>query len=400
MVGSIISIIIAALLWKLPLPETADPYTVALLMTALTIPALIVFPFVWLWVWFPMQKAEENTTPHIVQLFHKDKLIIFTKVMMIAFPLITFAFLYEILFQHTIGKTWIVMVWVILWGASTDSMFRFIRRVTGYLDPFVVVGLFTEQAKLAIENNQESDLCSWIDALCDVAIKGIQRHNTSISVQALDEEQEIASYYLNASKSIAHPEQDAKSEALGISDKVNFTMFYIYQRLEMIFDHALDNKLDMLCNSFMADIGKIIINAAKYDITMALPPIHLLNRTARKAQNAGFENVSLTASCTSLEVAKGIVNDIDVRYYKLTETFLVLINGMETLAKTSFQRDKATNLDALVQPFFEMKVLFNDPKVRDHQDTPAIVATLDRIIGEFEALRQVLTTMPPKKDSL
>ena len=93
MVGSIISIIIAALLWKHPLPEAADPYTVALLMTALTIPALIVFPFVWLWVWSPMQKAEENTTPHIVQLFHKDKLIIFTQVMMIAFPLMTFAYL-------------------------------------------------------------------------------------------------------------------------------------------------------------------------------------------------------------------------------------------------------------------------------------------------------------------
>lgn len=397
MTGKILSIITAAFLLSHPLSHSLDPTVLAILMLVFTVALTLVFPIVSAFVWVPLLTTEQSTSPHIIELYHKDGAIKTARVCIIALPIITFAILTDLMFLKSIDKVWSIAIWTVLWGISFDALFSFIKQVTVYLDPFLVLELFTKQAKVAIQNNHEANLCTWIDALSESTAKGIQSHRSSFCMQAISEQQTIISLFFDAYKSIAHREQDAESKALGIDNKVNFTLFYTYQRLEMIFDRALHNNSDLICICFMTNLGKIIISAAKYDISMTPNPTHLLVESALKAQAAGHEKIAVTASCTLLEVASTILKEVDLQYCSILEPFLAMINGILAISKNSFQKDKTINILLLAKPFMDLKLAFNDPKVKDHLDTAAIVAHLDHIIGEFDALRLVMATMPKKR---
>ena len=48
-----------------------------------------------------------------------------------------------------------------------------------------------------------------------------------------------------------------------------------------------------------------------------------------------------------------------------------------------------------MQPFKDLRALFQSEKAKDHQDTPVILQNIDRVLGEFEALQMVMSTIPP-----
>ena len=92
------------------------------------------------------------------------------------------------------------------------------------------------------------------------------------------------------------------------------------------------------------------------------------------------------------------MNDIDIKYLEIRDPYLSIINGLEVLAKGTFKRDKTTNIAILMQPFKDLKVLFQSEKAKEHQDTPVIMQNIDRVLGEFEALQMVMNTIPPIPD--
>lgn len=103
----------------------------------------------------------------------------------------------------------------------------------------------------------------------------------------------------------------------------------------------------------------------------------------------------MTASCVLSEVANQLLTEIDVTYLELQDPFLSIINGLEIIAKGEFQRNKSINIAILEQPFKELKTLFEQGKVKDHPDTPVIMQNINRVLGEFDALRLVMATRPP-----
>jgi len=394
MIGTLIGIIIA-IFWVLhPLAHETNTIFMSAIIVVVAIPILIINFLSQMWAWVPLQKAERNSTPRILEMFRTDKRIIFAGIWLMAFPIISFGLVSDLLYFHQFNPTIVLAVWVILLGITLDILRSHIHRITSYLNPFIVVNLFTQQAKIAISNNKEIDLCHWIDALSEVAVKGIQQHSTSIGNLALNEQQEIATLFLEASKSLAHPDQDTQTKSLGITDKVSYVMIYMYQRIDMVFGKAIHNRLETTCSHIIVVLGKIAISAAKYDVSLASAPLRFLGKCAKIAQDEGFEETTLTALCTFYEVAKTILNDIDLQYYMIKDTFLSIINGMETLAKGDFRRNKEMDLNLLMQPFRDLLVLFDNPKVKNHQDAPIIISNIKRVLGEFEALQMVMATMP------
>jgi hypothetical protein len=123
--------------------------------------------------------------------------------------------------------------------------------------------------------------------------------------------------------------------------------------------------------------------------------LRFLGKLAKRAQDEGLEETALKASCILSEVAKAIMNDVDIKYLEIKDSYLSIINGLEVLAKGTFKRDKSTNISFLMQPFKDLKELFQSEKARDHQDTPVIMQNIDRVLGEFEALQLVMSTIPP-----
>lgn len=396
MIGTIFSIIIAVLLLLNPMLEQSN-INVTLLSVAMIAAAtlfLFVIPAGIALSWLPLQKAEQNATPRILEMYRKDTYIRLTTAWLILFPLATFALAIDALYMNILDKKLLFAIWIVLLGIAIDATHQRFKRVLSYLNPFSVIEMFTKEAKECIQNERELDLCHWIDALSEIAIKAIQRHSTSLSNASLYEQQQIARLFFQSSKSISHHTQDKQSKELGIIDKVSYTMFYLYQRLELEFDKALKNNLEPTCSQIIVILGKITVDAAKYDISMASPPLHFLGKFAKKAQENDLSETVLKASCTLLEVARTIINDIDITYLEIKDPFLTIINSMEELAKGAFRKDKAMNISLLIQPFLELKEMFSTDKLKQHQDGPIIIQNIDRVLGEFEALQMVMNTLP------
>lgn len=396
MIGTLFSIILAILLWFNPHIHELNPEMMTrVLMISASLGLLLLLPLGFMFSWVPLQKAEMNSTPRVLEMFHKDKRVLLTSSWLVVFALATFAFASDIIFPSLSQKPWFFPAWIVLLGISTDAILGFLKRVLSYVNPFAVIKMFTKQAKVDIQNNRELDLCDSIDALAEMSIKGIEKHSTSICHAALEEEQQIIKQFLLASKSIAHVTQDAETKSMGITDKVSYTLFYLYQRLDIIFGKALKNQLEPTCSNIITLLGKISIDAAKYDVSLASAPLRFIGKCGKRAQDQGLEESAVTASCVLLEVAKEMISEIDLTYYEIKDPFLSIINGLEVMSKEAFKRDKTMNITLLMQPFKDLRTLFENEKIKTHQDTPVIVQNIDRVLGEYEALLIVMNTIPP-----
>jgi hypothetical protein len=398
MVGTLISLIIALGIHFSKIGQDTIPNIsiIGIILIAVATLFLFIPTLILALAWSPLQQAELNLTPKVSDHFKNDFSIRLVSIILILFPLLTYLIALDVLFLKVLSNDIVLPIWIVLLGISLDAMQYLIRRVFGYLDPFYVAQLFTHEAHKSILNNQELELCNWIDALSEIAIKAIQRTSTSLCSQVCSELQKIINIFFESSKNIAYPSQDAETKSMGIGDRVSYTLFFLLQRLEMINDKAVEQKLEPVCSNLEAVLGKIAISATKCDISM---PAYVLNYMGRLSVNAlqhGMPEVGSKTICILLEVAKGILTDIDITYMELQDPFNSLIAQLHAISKEMFRQNKNISVKILAQPFRELKALFTDnEKVAKHQDTPAILTSIDRILGEYDALESVMRTMPP-----
>ena len=302
-------------------------------MIAIAIPFLFFIPVGLMISWTPMLMAEQHSTPRIMDMFRKDFHMRFAYAWLVIFGLATLVLALDALYGQTISKTWLFAIWIVLLGITLDIGRHFVRRIIEYLNPFAVVKMFSKEGKDAIKDEREMDLCQWLDGLFEIAIKSIQRSSTALANTALGEQQDLARIFLESSKSISHHAQDKQTKEYGISDKVTYTMFYLYQRFDMTFEKALKDRLEPTCSYIVTLLGKISVDAAKLDISLASAPLRFLGKLAKRAQDEGLEETALKSSCILTEVAKTIMNDVDIKYLEIRDPYLSIINGLEVLAK-------------------------------------------------------------------
>lgn len=398
MIGTLIAIIIALLLDFSSIGRETTPNLTAMGIIIVAAATLFLFlpSLAIAFSWSPLQKAEQNLTPHVIDLYLKDNHLRLLNIILLLFPLVSFAIAIDILFLDLVNKNVMLSAWIILLGISLDALRQLMRRISSYLDPFYVVTYFTHEANKSIQNDRQVDLCNWIDSLSEVAMRSVQRSSTSLCIQVNDELQHIFRLYLQSSKSISHRSvQDQKTKALGIEDWASYTLFFLLQRLEMINTKASEMRLEPICSNIVTVMGKIIIDAAKYDISMPGYPLHFIGKFAVAAQNKGLQDVGPKAVLTLLEVAKTILAEIDVTYAELQEPFFSLISQMNEITKEMFRQDKTLSIKLLTQPFHDLKDLFKSEKMANHQDTPAILQKIDGVLAEYDALENVMRAVPP-----
>lgn len=396
MIATLVSLLIAAFIIFNPFLAEGqiEASALARVVGYIAIPFLFFLPFCLAMTWLPLQKAERNITPRVLDMFSKDRWLRFACVWLLVFPLLSLFLAFIISSVPPFGKALPFAVWIALFGLALDAAYYFVRKVLSYLNPYAVASMFTQEAKKSIQDERSLDLCEWIDALSEVSLKSIQEHSIALCNTTLDEQGQIARLFLNSSKSISHRTEDKQSQAMGIADEVSYTMFYLYQRLDMAFDSALKKKLEPVCSHIISILGKIAVDAAKYDITIASPPLRFLGKFSARAQADGLEEVPIKASCLLLEIAKVILEEIDVTYLEIKDPFLSIINNLEEMSKTAFRRDKSISIPLLIQPFLDLKELFKGEKIAAHQDAPVIMQNIDRVLGEFQALQMVMNTLP------
>lgn len=397
MIGTIISLIFAIYLYFMMVARgvTADLPYVSYLLLAVGVLFVLIPPIVRTFMWSPLQNSEFHLSPHVTELYQKDINLSFTQIILLIFPLITFFFAIDLLVLHSIDRTILVPVWVLLLGISLDALYHMIKRSTSYLDPLSVVERFTRAARKNIQDEQELEFCNWIDALSEVGIRSIQRSSTSLCNHVSNEMQQLTRQFLESVKSISYQEQDKETKAMGISDKITYTLFYVLQRLEIINNKAAEQKLEPVCSNVVTVVGKIIVAAAKLDVSLMTYPLPFFGRFVLTAQRHGMNEVGTKATCLLSEVAKLIIKDIDLTYAELQEPFFTLINQLSEITKEMFRQDKNINIQLLKQPFQDLKALFQQEKMAAHPDAGPIIQRIDAALAEYEALETVLRTLPP-----
>ncbi|KAF3361968.1 Uncharacterized protein PHSC3_001526 [Chlamydiales bacterium STE3] len=335
----------------------------------------------------PLQVASQQITPRLFCLYKKDRLLLCALIGALLLPFLAILMIF-------LKPPYLTSLWIVFCGIGIDLLVLMLRRTLHYLDPFQVVKMLTHDTRKDIENNKVAELCDNIDAFSEMAIVSINRNSISLGNEAISELRHITTIFLDSYKSLGHVDESKELKKLGIKDTVQFILFYILQRFSMVFDHSLKNRLETVCSAIITALGKTAVSAAKYDISMAIYPIHFLSRLGQEAQTQGFQEIGVKTSLTLLEIVKAITKEFDVSYLELQPPFLSIVNTLDAIAKETFRRDKKTNIRILLQPFLDMKELFGTEKMAKHQDTPIIVQNIDRVINEFETLQSVLTAMP------
>lgn len=392
MISTLVMLVVAVFLYLSGMSKAVIQNVILIDVLFISIPCvlLLVSAFAWISSWPSLQQGEQQLTPRISNLFLKDFSLRMARAMLLLFLIYS---LTGVLFVTLLGNDILLLIWLVLFGVALDSLHYLLRRISGYFDPFRVVVMFGHQANKSIQQGKEQELLNWIEALAEVGFKAVQRSNISLVNNVCNELQRTARIFLEASKSIAHIEESGKKTEG--SDEVSYTIGFILQRLEMINDKAAEIQLEAVCSNVSSAIGKIAISAAKCDISLPAYPIYCLGRSAVVAVQHGLLEVGTKATFILLEVAKGMVNDIDITYAELQEPFFSLVAQLNEIAREMFKQDKSISIKVLMQPFRDLKELFSSEKLAGHPDTPAILKSIDAVIQEYDTLETVMRTIPP-----
>lgn len=396
MVGSVIGLILGLFtVFSSVDPSIAANHSFGILLTTFPFGILLIYAHLYGSLLPSLQKAEQNSTPRILELFKMDPYLGFYHLGLLLFPLSALALGFDAMILYSISFKYLLAIWFLFIGVSLDLLFLFQRRILSYLNPYMVVQLFRLAAKRSIQNDKEADLCEWLDALGDIENRSIDKGGSSLCNEALNEQHTIIRAFLEASKSLSHVTLNKQAKSFGAKDRVTFTLFYLFQRLEMIFDKALERRNEPICSNVLTVFGKITIDAAKYDISLASYPLQYIGKLSVKAHQQRLQDIGLKAVCLYLELAKAILTELDITYMELQEPFFTMIHHLDELTKETFKQNKDMPIKALKSPFYDLRQMFMEGKAATQQDSSIIIADIDRVIAEFDALEIVLKTIPP-----
>lgn len=393
MIGSLFGILAALFLIYRPIEL---PLNILIpLMIAVPLILLVITNMRLALAWSPLQKATKSVTPHLLNLFKKDRVLSVVTGWFFIFNIVSFIMALNIYTVNSYYQNVFTAIWMLFFGISFDCLQITFKRICNYLNPFAILDNFEKAGIRDIQNDHDIDFYDQIDAISETAVKGMENKTPFLTKYALKNIQNLSRIFLESSKSLTHRETDKEMQSLGVKDKVTYTLSYILQRIDSIFQKALSDKSETVLNSIVTETGKIAIHSANCDISLSLYPLINLGKFATKAVENKFQNVGILALCTLREIAKEIVSGQDLTYMEIQESFLCLIGQMENISKELFKLDKTTKIMILIEPFIEIKELFEGDKMMNHQDKEVIVKDLERVIGEFQILDSVMRTMPP-----
>lgn len=393
MKATLFSILLAIVLWFTPLDGDLTT-TFNLLLLGFPALLLVVFPLVYAASWLPLQKGEQNMTPRLIEMFEGDRTRKMAAAALTLFPLLSIAFFIALNHIGQIDKSILFMIWLILLGGVFDCAQSYLSRLTAYINPFQATQFFKDKAKSNIKQDQLDSLIDNIDALSEMALRALERLNTSLATQTIGELREIGDFLMKSAKGFVILNEETKNREEKHVDKVSYALFYLINRLEMIHEKASYRGLEPLSSQVLSALGRVTISAAHYDLSLVTYPILTLGRAALLALQEKLKEGAIKGQIILLEVAKGILKESDLTYMELKAPFFTLIDNLDKISKEIFKQDKNIPIQTLIQPFLQLKEILNDPRITNHQDYVVIQKEIDRTLAEYSALQAVLSSMP------
>lgn len=395
MIMTLIALVLA-LLFEFFTPESLvldKVYTILFLLTGGT---TILFAALFINVQFlaPIQQLEQSLVPNLAKLLRKDMPLRLNRFILFGFPLFSYAVALTFAASPPDYKFHLVIIWFFLFGFALDLLRETWTRFLYFLSPSFLVDHFEAEAKEGIRNDKEDLLWESLDNLSEISLRSAEKSQLAISTQAIRSFPPVMHTFFEATKSISHVRRNDSIDKKTGLDETSYTLFYLLQRLELIYDKALKNRLETVCRQMIISLGKIITYSGQFDLSLVSFPTHFLTKFGLKGQQHHFQEVAVLTTSTLLEIAKTLVTEVDLTYEELKQPFQSIINGLEAVAKHTFKKNKSINIQTLILPLKELRELFSSEKMLNHQDTPAVVENIDRVLAEFEALKEIMQGIP------
>jgi hypothetical protein len=376
-------------------PTEIDGVLLSAVIAVGGITILVLTAFFNIMVLSPLEKLEQKLVPNLMEIFRRNFLLQLERTLLFIFPVLSFFLAILILSPSVPHKVWFFLGWIILFGFAIDLFRLSWKRVVNFLNPFYLVKQLEKDAEAGIRNNNDEQLWAALDSIAEVSLRSIEKSRIALSTQALQTFPPIYQVFFESSKSIARINVDKKVEKETGLDEASFTVYFLLQRLELINDRALQFRLETAIRQLITALGKIIIYAAEFDLSMVAFPTHFLTKFGLKAQQHHFDEVAVLTTGTLSEIAKTILTEIDVTYAELQQPFRAILNGLDALAKGTFKKRKDTSVSILIEPFLQVKTLLQTERMANHPDTPLILQEINRILEEWEALDKLMRGIPP-----
>lgn len=376
--------------------ELETPYLTAIFLTGGTA-VFISTIFLNTFILIPLEYLEQKLIPNLTKLVRYDLTLRIGRAFLFLFSLISYLCVAIISHMHNINyQDWFFLVWLVFFGISLDVFLDSWRRLLNLLNPSFLVSHISKEAIKSIQNDNQNSLLNDLDSLAEVGLCSVEKSKLALSTQTLQTFPPIINVFFDSSKSIGHISRDINNQKTSLEggDEANFIIFYLLQRLELINDKALHGRQETVCRQMVMTMGKIVVNCAKFDLSMVSFPTHFLTKFGLKALQHHFDEVTVLTTSTLLELAKTILMEMDISYAELQGPFQSIINGLAAIARATFKKHKDTNIKVMAQPLIDLKILFQTEKMSQHRDTPTIIKQIDNILEEFNVLEQVLQTIP------
>lgn len=346
----------------------------------------------------PLNQLEQKLIPNLMNLLRHNFPLRLGRFLLFLFPLLSFVCVAILLAVDVPYQKWLFLGWIVTFGLSLDVLRDSWLRLVNFLNPTYLVEHFSQEAKIAIQNDKDQTLWQSLDGLSEICLRSVEKSKLALSAQTLQTFPPIIHAFFASSKSIAHFNADQTVEKETGRDEASYTIFYLLQRLELINDKALHNRLETICRQMIMTMGKLIVYGAQYDLSMVSFPTHFLTKFGLKAQQHHFDEVAVLTTSTLLEISKTIIQDIDLTYADLQDPFRAIINGLAAIARNTFKKDKQTNIKVLTQPLIDLKAFFETEKMAKHRDTPVIIQEINGVLEEFQVLEQMMHSIPTISD--
>lgn len=342
----------------------------------------------------PLQHAEIKVSPRVAELARGDSTLRRYAAFLVFLPIISFVVGAGAIPFEWVSPTELFWGWLILAGISIDVLRTYANRLSNYFNPTAVIRIVAQRGQEDIAASRDSELCDWIAALSEMALIALKRYGFLLAERSITAIAVLLQRFLEVHRRSLQTE----APEANIHQRASFVLFFGFDRLRLIYGHALDDKLEPVCSHIITSLGKISVAAAFGDVTKVSYPLRYITSMALDALEWDLTEVTIKANLTLLEVGKRILGDVDLTKTNVREPFVALVSHLEDIAKASFRRDKESNIRMLVQPLNQLRDAVQGHKLADRDDMKAIVAAIDNVLADFENLQLVLNTIPPIPD--
>ncbi len=339
----------------------------------------------------PLQAAELKATPRVSELVKGDKMLRYLCASLVVIPIFAFAIAVGGVPESWLDSTAQFSLLLVLIALSLDLLGFFSSRFWNYFNPPAVVKMVVGRAQSDIAQGRDAELCDWIAMLSEMALMSLKRHGSSLAERAVSGIIALLQRFLEVHRrSLQTESTDAK-----VHQRTSYVLFYGFERLQVIYNHALQERLEPICSHIVTSLGKVALAAAYGDITKVGYPLHYIGSFSTAALNSGMPDVAIKANITLLESGKLILSDVDLSKVNIRDTFISLVSHLEELAKATYRQDKESDLGMLTQPLRDLKMALTSHALADRSDMKAVITAIDGVLADFENLRLVLNALPP-----